>query len=99
MFLLIKDSKEHPRAVFARLLVPVSNQSYCKDWNDEEGCEHYIIDGVQYHRAEYWPGMTEEEIDEFTREGWEPGLFVRKRSKEILMWVEVYEPEVNTNND
>jgi len=99
VFLLIKNSKEHPRAVFARLLVPVSNQPYCKNWDNENDCEHYIIDGIQYHLAEYWPGMAEKEIDEFICGGWEPGLFIRKRSKEILMWIEIYEPEADLHND
>jgi len=87
IFVHCGDAGKRGRAVWASLIVPVADQPYCLDADDHD-CEHYQVDGVEYHNALFWPGEEDNDDCDF-----EPGLFIRKRSLEIMMRVELYNPE------
>lgn len=85
VFIYNGDVGKRGGLVDASLLIPLEEQPHCRDNEDMENCKHFLVDGVMYHLALHWPN---ESLDSDYNP--EPGFSVRKRSKEILMRIELY---------
>lgn len=90
LFVFLGDCGGRGRMVYAHLLEPFDMQKYIDaGMSEEEAFAEIVveIDGKKYAKAWDWPDTDPEEW-EYS----EPVFFIRKRSKEYLMWVRKYLP-------